>query len=162
MLIIEIALGIVLGWLIINHFDALVDSILSVVEGFFKILFFPFKLAYKILKELNSILKDLLFGLAYTFAKIAKWLFPIALVFGIASGLFYLLFEFIPQPYSRYIFFIIFGGGLLYGCSLMFKESYENYKSGASKHWMFGAFVSITICLFLLFFAVNKIASNFN
>jgi hypothetical protein len=106
--------------------------------------------------------RELLFGLTYTVAKILKWLIPIAIVVGIAFGFFYVLFEFIPQPYSRYIFFLIFGGGLLYGFSLMLKESFQNYKSGSSKHWIFGAFVSVTLCLLLLFIAVTQITSKFN
>ena len=105
MLIIEIALGIVLGWLIINHFDAVIDSIFNLVSGLFRIILFPFKLVFKIIKEVALVGRELLFGLTYTFAKILKWLIPIAIVVGIAYGFFYVLFEFIPQPYSRYIFF---------------------------------------------------------
>ena len=162
MLIIESALGIVLGWLIINHFDAVIDSIFNIVSGFFRIILFPFKLIFKIIIEVALVGRELLFGLTYTVAKILKLLIPIAIVVGIAFGFLYVLFEFIPQPYSRYIFFLIFGGGLLYGFSLMLKESFQNYKSGASKHWIFGAFVSVTLCLLLLFIAVTQIASKFN
>jgi hypothetical protein len=162
MLIIEIALGIVLGWLIINHFDAVIDAIFNIVSGFFRIILFPFKLAFKIFKEVALVAKELLFGLTYTATKILKWLIPIAIVVGIAYGSFYLLFEFIPQPYSRYIFFLIFGGGLLYGSSVMMKESYENYKNKTSKHWLFGAFASITISLFLLLMAINGVTSIFH
>ena len=44
MLIIEIALGIVLGWLIINHFDAVVETLLFIFSSIIRAIFFPFKL----------------------------------------------------------------------------------------------------------------------
>jgi hypothetical protein len=161
-LVIQIALGIVLGWLIISRFDSIIESIFDYVSGFLRIILFPFKLILKILKAPTLVIKELLFALVYAAIIILICLILIAIVVSIAYGFFYALFEFIPQPYSRYVFFVIFGGGLLYGFLLMLKESYQNYKSGVSKHWIFGAFVCITLCLLLLFFAVNKIASNFN
>jgi hypothetical protein len=162
MLIVEIALGIVLGWLIIKHFDAVIDSIFNLINGFFRIILFPFKLAFKIFKGIAFFAKEVLFGLTYTTTKILKWVIPIAIVVGIAYGLFYLLFDFVPQPYSRYIFFLIFGGALLYGFSVMMKESLENYKNKTSKHWLYGAFVSITVILILLLVAVNGVFAIFH
>ena len=47
MLIIEIALGILLGWLLINHFSTLIDTFAGFIDIVLKVIFLPFKLIFK-------------------------------------------------------------------------------------------------------------------
>lgn len=74
MLVIEIALGIVLAWLIINHFDALVETAFTVIGSMLSVIFFPFKLVANVVVDTLSFLKQ-------NFELIVKGLAVVALLF---------------------------------------------------------------------------------
>ena len=90
MLVIQIALGIVLGWLIISRFDSIIESIFDYVSGFLRIILFPFKLILKILKATTLDIKELLIGLVCAVIIFFICLILIAIVLSIAYGFFML------------------------------------------------------------------------
>ena len=115
MLIIEIALGIVLGWVIINHYAASKRLLL----------YFLF------------------------------WIIYIATL----GSLIYAIFEFIPQPYSKYTFFAIFSPLLIFGYYSIIKDTYVSYKNGDTKYWIFGATVSLILLVILVWNIVALIVN---
>jgi len=55
-LIIQIAFGIVLGWLIIQNFDVIIDFLLSAINKILYALFFPFKKLTELFVKIYSVL----------------------------------------------------------------------------------------------------------
>jgi hypothetical protein len=165
MLVIEIAIGVVLGWILIKHFDGFINSIVGFTIGFFKIIFYPFKIIWTILREVYLLVYEVFYGVVATVLKAMRLGLPLALFAAaavlIVVGFFNLIFNFIPQPYSRYLFWLIFGSGLLYGIFVFLKDEYENYKNNDSSRWAFVAFFGLVICIFIVALAVRGIASIF-
>lgn len=162
MLIIEIALGIVLGWILINHLDAILNSTIGLITVFFNVISYPFKITWKILKEIWLIAFELIYGVSVALLKSSLYVFPIAIFLVIVGGIFYSIFEFVPQPYSRYLFFSIFGGSLLYGIYVILRDSYLNYKNNDSKLWIYGALVASVLSIFIVVSAVRGMVSIFS
>lgn len=132
--IINIALGIVLAWLLITRFHSIIGYIL-----------FPLKVLLKGVRGLPMFLFGILGALIIFFSRFVLKILPLALIITLALGLFYVLATFMPQPYLKYILILIFGGGLLLAFIVMLKEGYESYKVKASKHWIFVLLFVLTI-----------------
>ena len=128
MLIIEIALGIVLAWFIINHFEELMEFIASIVSVFFTVVFYPFKLLLKICQFIYRFIRDhskkikiifLISGLLFIFyisviEYVEKW------------------FQTIEKPISEYlpyaIFFALLSAGLLLFIRDIAMKIYSKFK----------------------------------
>ena len=76
MLIIEIALGIVLAWFIINHFEIILNAIL-----------YPFKLICILLIDAWEILYEMIYGLTVNGKKLIYFLLPLVILLTVVIGL---------------------------------------------------------------------------
>jgi hypothetical protein len=100
MLVIEIALGIVLAWLIINNFDELFELSYKLFEFAFKFIAYPFKIVWWIAREVYEftwwITKE-----AYKFlAHFLRWAVPYIIglmIIGTALILIMVVFQFVPD-----------------------------------------------------------------
>lgn len=151
MLIIEIALGIVLAWFIINHFEIILNAIL-----------YPFKLICILLIDAWEILYEMIYGLTVNGKKLIYFLLPLVILLTVVIGLIYIIFEYISQPYSKYLFFSLFGSALSFAIFIMLKESYMSYKSKSSKYWIFGTVIGVILSIFLIVLVVRGIALLFS
>jgi len=151
MLIIEIALGIVLGWFIINHFEFILN-----------VIFYPFKLIRIVLIEAWEIFYEMIYGITVNSKKLLLYILPFLILLAVVIGFVYLIFGVFPQPYSMYLFLVLFGSALTFGIFLMLKDSYIGYKSKSSKHWIFGAVMGLILSIFPILLVVRGIALLFS
>ena len=144
MLIVEIALGIVLAWFIITNF-----------EHILKVIFYPFKLIRIVLIEAWEILYEMIYGVTINSKKLFNFILPFVILIAVVIGFIYLIFEYIPQPYSMYLFLSLFGIALTFGIFIMLKESYLSYKSKSSKYWIFGTVIGLILSIFPILLVVR-------
>lgn len=138
-LILQIAFGIVLAWFIITRFEIVAHYVLA-----------PFRFIGIIFYEIGKIFYEMIYGILVTLGKLLIYVLPFAFIVAIAVGFFYGLFTYVPQPYSKYTFFVLLGAGLLTGLFIFLKDAQESYREKSSNFWMFA--ITITLfCLFLLF-----------
>jgi hypothetical protein len=141
-LVIQIAFGIVLAWLIITRIDTIARIVLA-----------PFRFVGLILHAIGGIFYEMFYGLAVTIGKLLMYVLPLALIVAVIVGLFYGLFTFVPKPDITNIFFVILGAVLLAGLMTSLKDAYESYKEKSSNFWMFALTITI-FCTLLFFFVV--------
>ncbi|CAN1506906.1 hypothetical protein MCEMAEM4_00686 [Burkholderiaceae bacterium] len=146
-LIFQIAFGIVLAWFLITRIDTVLQIVLA-----------PFRFIAVIFSAVGGVFYEMLYGIVVTVGKVLKYVLPFAFLVAIVVGLFYGLFTFVPQPYSKYTFFALFGAGLLAGLFVFLKDAHESYKEKSSNFWMF----AITITLFCLFLFISVVLPIFN
>lgn len=117
MLIIQIALGIVLGWLIINHFEKVIEFTVETIGLIFRAIFFPFKLIFRFILSVVEIISYYRKGFA---------LFLLSLIaIGIVITVFVGIHQFIPEEHKTTGTLIIFGIGLSIAAFIFFKDMFE-------------------------------------
>ena len=119
MLIIEIALGIVLGWLIINHSDELIETILTVIGFVISVIFYPFKLVANIVVNTVAFLRQ-------HFELIVKGLAVVVLVFVAilcVIGLVEMGYEAIPQYWKDKAPTVVVVGAIIAGALIALKDA---------------------------------------
>ena len=141
-LVIQIAFGIVLAWLIITRLDTIARILLA-----------PFRFVGSVLYGIGGIFYEIFYGVIATIVKVLIYILPLAFVVGAVVGLFYCFFTFVPQPYSKNIFLVILWVGLLAAVATFLKDAYESYKEKSSKLWMYALTIAI-FCVALLFSAL--------
>ena len=151
-LIIQIALGIVLAWYVITRFEAVVN----VVTYPFKILFWPFKFLWVVVREVVLNLREIIYGLVEVLWKLFIFILPYIIIFAIIGSMLYCLAEFVPKPYNGIILTSIIACIALAYLYVMFKESYENYKSKTTTHWVYAGLVFL-FCISVLVTIIQKI-----
>jgi hypothetical protein len=127
MLIIEIALGIVLGWLIITNFEALLESLVSLLELFFKVFFSPFKLLMW--------MKNLIFGVISNYKKPISYalisVMTVAIVTVVGLGIFS---NFVSEKNYANLGWSLFGIGIIVAYLIFFKDMLELLSSKSKKN----------------------------
>jgi len=122
MLIIEIALGIVLGWLIINHFDAVVETLLFIIGSIIRAIFFPFKL-------LKNVAVNTFQFVTQNFIKIVQFFAILTLVFGgiyfgveLVTNLTVMGYEAVPKSWKQNAPTVVIIGFLILGILVFLKD----------------------------------------
>lgn len=157
-LIIQIALGIVLAWYVITRFEAVVN----VVTYPFKILFWPFKILWIVVREVVLNFREIIYGLVEALWKIFIYILPFAILLLVIGGAFYALIEFVPKPYNGNILIFIIACIAIASLFVMFKESYENYKSKTTTHWILAGLLVVILSFGLIGFIAKLITSYFS
>ena len=142
-LVIQIALGILLGWILIVNFE-LVS----------KLFFAPFKFIKWLITIPFFVLKTVL-EVFLILVKALMPLVPYLLIFIVFCFGVYGVFAYLPNEYGKYIFGTLFLGGLIYSLYIIVKEANENYKSqnGSTIYWMLMGCVGFTIIFALVLIA---------
>jgi hypothetical protein len=125
-LVLQIAFGIVLAWLIITRFDSIKNVIL-----------FPFRMLWSLAKAIGGIAYEMVYGISVTAGKILLYGIPIAFVVAIVGGIGYGLFNLLPAEHFQTIFFSIIVFGIITAIATIAKDFYESYKEKNSYFWMF-------------------------
>lgn len=118
LLIIEIALGIVLAWYLINNMDAIATMVKAFVLA-------PFKLIKFVAIEL--------FGMvAYLMDKLV-WVFAIVVVIGVGALALYGVFYLVPSEMHGKFIIAIFLGGLAISLGVIAKDFFQMLKEKIGK-----------------------------
>ena len=154
MLIIEIALGIVLAWFIINHFEVISSVVFFPFKIFFQVISFPFRFLSPVFREAWLIVYEMVFGFLNACKKgiviSVPYIVGITLVAGIIAGMFYIMYRFVPGPYGTYGLCILVGSLIAYGLFDFAKQAYLSYREKSSKLWILALVFLITIALSVL------------
>jgi hypothetical protein len=157
-LIIQIALGIVLAWYVITRFEAVVN----VVTYPFKILFWPFKFLWVVVREVVLNLREIIYGLVELLWKLFIFILPYVILLAVIGGALYVLIEFVPKPYNGNILISIIACIAIASLYVMFKESYENYKSKTTSHWVLAGLLAVILFFGLIGILAKTISSYFS
>ncbi len=125
MLIIQIALGIVLGWLIINHFARVIEFTVATIILIFKVIFFPFKMIFGFIISVFEIISF--------YRKEFTSFFLTIIVIGFAIALLVGIHQFIPDEHKTTGTIIIFGIGLSIAALIFIKDMYEVIRDKTKK-----------------------------
>jgi hypothetical protein len=115
MLVIQIALGIVLAWLIINHFDAVIETLFSILNA----IFYPFRL-------IANIVLDTIGFFRLHFAVIVKGVAVVALIFVAilcVVGLFEIGIELMPKYWKDNAPTVVVIGVIIAGALVTLKDA---------------------------------------
>lgn len=143
-LVLQIAFGIVLAWLIITRFNSITN-----------VIFFPFRMLWRLSKAIGSIAYEMVYGISVTVGKILLYGIPIAIVVAIVGGIGYGLFILVPAEYFQTIFFSVIVFGIITTAATIAKDFYESYKEKSSYFWMFLSvffFFSVIFIVRIVFF----------
>ena len=142
-LIIQIALGIVLGWYLITRFEKIKAVIFS-----------PFKFLWWIAKKLSLILFNIIYAISKELAEIISKVLPYIIFFSVTvavlGGVGLTVIKFELQDYFGTSIVVIFALFFVYAVYVMFKESYENYKSKTTNDWMVAGILGLLISFALV------------
>jgi hypothetical protein len=142
-LVIQIGFGVVLGWYLITKFEKIKAVIFS-----------PFKFLWWIAKQITLILFKMIHAISKELAEIILKVLPyiifLAVTAAIIAGIVFTLANFGLQDYfgtSLVVAFVLF---FVYAVCVMFKESYENYKSKTTNDWMVAGLLGLLVLLALV------------
>jgi len=141
-LVIQIALGIVLAWFLITRFETIIN-----------IIFYPFRLVWKIIKAIGVGIYEVLRVLVSEFGELIFYFLSIAFIGAIVVGLFLAVPVFIAEPYTKYGYIALIGLGLAIALLTILKDAIESYKDKSPYYWMFLiTFIFFIVLLVLRFF----------
>ena len=126
MLILEIAFGIVLGWLIITNFEVLIEFFSTLVSSVLKLFLAPFKLVIWLFKEIREVLNFYKKGIAY----VLLFSITVSIVFVVGAGIF---INFVPEKNIGTILWLLFGVALITAIFIFFKDMLEFLSSKTKK-----------------------------
>jgi Mn2+/Fe2+ NRAMP family transporter len=142
-LVIQIGFGIVLGWYLITRFEKIKAVIFS-----------PFKFLWWIAKKISLILFNIIYAISKELAEIILKVLPyiifLLVTVAVLGGVGLTVIKFELQDYFGTSLVVIFALFFVYAVYVMFKESYENYKSKTTNDWMVAGILGLLISFALV------------
>jgi hypothetical protein len=147
-LVIQIGFGILLGWYLITRFEKIKDLIFS-----------PFKFLWWMAKQISLILFKMTYAISKELAeiifKVLPYLIFISVTVAVIGGVGFTVVKFDLQDYFATSIIVLIASIFVYAVYVMFKESYENYKSKTTNDWMVAGLLGVLV-LFALVGALYK------